>query len=83
MIKNIYKKYRFLIARRITQISVMVLYIIANVFGINILMGNLSSSLISGIVPLSDPYAVAQMVFAGAIISFDLLLGAFIIRFFI
>ena len=82
MIKNIYKKYRFLIARRITQISVMVLYIIANVFGINILMGNLSSSLISGIVPLSDPYAVAQMVFAGAIISFDLLLGAFIITIF-
>ena len=46
MIKNIYKKYRFLIARRITQISVMVLYIIANVFGINILMVNLSYSLI-------------------------------------
>ena len=50
------KKYRFLIARRITQISIMVLYVIANVYGINILMGNLSSSLVLKTIPLSDPY---------------------------
>ena len=58
MINNIYKKYRFLIARRISQISIMVLYIIANLYGINILMGNLSSSLVAKTIPLSDPYAV-------------------------
>ena len=82
MINNIYKKYRFLIARRITQISVMVLYVIANVYGINFLTGNLSSSLLLNNVPLSDPYAVLQMAVAGAIISFDILLGAFIISIF-
>ena len=82
MINNIYKKYRFLIARRITQISVMVLYVIANVYGINFLTGNLSSSLLLNTVPLSDPYAVLQMAVAGAIISFDILLGAFIISIF-
>ena len=82
MIKNIYKKYRFLIARRITQISVMVLYVIANVYGINFLTGNLSSSLLLNTVPLSDPYAVLQMAVAGAIISVDILLGAFIISIF-
>ena len=82
MISNIYKKYRFLIARRITQISIMVLYIIANVYGINFLTGNLSSSLLLNTVPLSDPYAVLQMAVAGAIISFDILLGAFIISIF-
>ena len=76
------KKYRFLIARRFTQISIMVLYVIANIYGINILMGNLSSSLVLKTVPLSDPYAVMQMVFAGAIISFDVLLGAFLITIF-
>ena len=74
MIYNIYKKYRFLIARRISQISIMVLYVIANLYGINILMGNLSSSLVAKTIPLSDPYAVLQMFFAGAIISFDILL---------
>ncbi len=82
MINNIYKKYRFLIARRITQISVMVLYVIANVYGINFLSGNLSSSLLLNTVPLSDPYAVLQMAVAGAIISVDILLGAFIISIF-
>jgi ferredoxin-type protein NapH len=76
------KKYRFLIARRATQISIMVLYVIANIFGINILMGNLSSSLVLKTVPLSDPYAVMQMAFAGAIVSFDVLLGAFLITIF-
>ena len=82
MISNIYKKYRFLIARRITQISIMVLYVIANVYGINFLTGNLSSSLLLNTVPLSDPYAVLQMAVAGAIISVDILLGAFIISIF-
>jgi ferredoxin-type protein NapH len=82
MINSIYKKYRFLIARRITQISVMVLYVIANIYGINILTGNLSSSLLLNTVPLSDPYAVLQMAVAGAIISVDILLGAFIISIF-
>ena len=82
MINNIYKKYRFLIARRITQISIMVLYVIANVYGVNILMGNLSSSLLLNTIPLSDPYAVMQMLFAGAVLSFDILLGAFFITIF-
>lgn len=77
--KTLIKKYRFLIARRITQITIMVLYIIANVYGINILMGNLSSSLVLELVPLSDPYAVMQMFVAGATISFDIILGAFLI----
>ena len=78
----IYKKYRFLIARRFSQISIMVLYIIANLFGINILMGNLSSSMVMNLIPLNDPYALIQMFFAGAIISFDLVLGALFVLFF-
>ncbi len=47
------KKYRFLIARRFTQLSI---------------------SLVLQTVPLSDPFAVLQMIFAGAIISFDIFL---------
>ena len=76
------KKYRFLIARRFTQLSIIALYILANIYGINILMGNLSSSLVLQTVTLSDPFAVLQMIFAGAIISFDIALGALIISIF-
>lgn len=73
---------KYLILRRITQISILTLYIIANVWGINILMGNLSSSLLLNTIPLSDPYAMLQMFAAGAIISTDLLIGAAIITVF-
>ena len=76
------KKYRFLIARRFTQLSIIALYILANIYGINILMGNLSNSLVLQTVNLSDPFAVLQMIFAGAIISFDIALGALIISIF-
>jgi len=70
MIKN-----KYLILRRITQISLMILYIGANVWGWNFLIGNLSSSLILGIIPMSDPYAVLQMFAAGAVIATDIFLG--------
>jgi len=80
--KTLLMKNRYLILRRFTQVSVMALYIIANVYGINILMGNLSSSMFLGLVPLSDPYAVMQMFAAGAILTFDVIIGALIIMIF-
>ncbi|TLP37068.1 quinol dehydrogenase ferredoxin subunit NapH [Arcobacter arenosus] len=73
MIKN-----KFLILRRVVQISLMVLYFGANAWGWNILMGNLSSSLIFGFIPMSDPYAVLQMFVAGAIIANNIFLGLLI-----
>ena len=76
------KKHRFLILRRFTQISIMALYVIANVYGINILMGNLSSSLFLGTIPLSDPFAALQIFAAGAVLTFDVILGALIIMIF-
>lgn len=76
---NLIFKHRFLIARRITQITIMFLYFAANAWGFNFLMGNLSSSKILNTIPLSDPYAVLQMFAAGAVISADMLGGVFII----
>jgi ferredoxin-type protein NapH len=68
-------KYKYLILRRFTQIGLMVLYFGANAWGWNILMGNLSSSKLFGVMPLSDPYAVMQMVAAGAVVASDIVLG--------
>ena len=70
---------RYLVSRRITQITVMALYIAAHVWGLKVLEGNLSSSLLLGTVPLSDPYAVLQMFVAGSVITTDVLIGAAII----
>ena len=61
----LWNNYRYLILRRFTQISLLVLYFGANAWGWTILQGNLSSSLILGIIPMSDPYAALQMLAAG------------------
>ncbi|AXH08821.1 quinol dehydrogenase ferredoxin subunit NapH [Malaciobacter halophilus] len=76
---NLIKKSKFLIARRVTQVTIMFLYIAANIWGFKFLMGNLSSSKLLDTVPLSDPYAVLQMFVAGAVIASDVLIGAIII----
>ncbi len=78
----LWNNYRYLILRRFTQISLMLLYFGANAWGWTILMGNLSSSSFLGIIPLSDPYAALQMFAAGAVLSADLLIGAGIIALF-
>jgi ferredoxin-type protein NapH len=56
----------------------MVLYFGANTWGWSILVGNLSSSEILGVIPMSDPYAVLQMFCAGALIASNVFLGAVI-----
>ena len=72
-------KNRFLILRRITQFTILFLYFGANAYGWKILVGNLSFSKLFNTIPLADPYAFLQMLFAGAVISSNLIIGAFII----
>lgn len=71
----LWKNYRFLIMRRVTQVTLLLLYFGANAWGWNILMGNLSSSIFLDVIPMSDPYAALQMLFAGAVLATDLLIG--------
>lgn len=73
------KKYRYLILRRFVQIGLLALYVLGNYAGIKILQGNLSSSLIFSTIPLSDPFAILQLFFAGGIVGANALLGALII----
>ena len=73
--KKLWSNYRYLFFRRFVQIGILVLYFGANAWGWKILQGNLSSSLILGTIPMSDPYAALQMLVAGALISTDLLVG--------
>ena len=77
MIKN-----KYLILRRITQMLVLFLYFGANAYGWKILVGNLSFSKLFDKIPLTDPYAFLQMIFAGAVISTDMIIGVIIIALF-
>ena len=79
---RIWKKYRFLIFRRFTQIAILVLYVGANLWGWKILQGNLSSSSLFGKIPLADPYAVLQIFATGSLVAADAIIGAIIIALF-
>ncbi|MEN8006106.1 MAG: quinol dehydrogenase ferredoxin subunit NapH [Candidatus Krumholzibacteriota bacterium] len=67
---------RFLIARRLVQTAVMVLLIGGNLWGWTVLRGNLSSSVVLGVAPLADPFAVLQLLVAGGLLAADVLIGA-------
>lgn len=73
---------KYLILRRMTQLTLLFFYFAANAYGWQLLSGTLSSSSILGTVPLSDPFAVLQMLASGAILTFDVILGALIIALF-
>ena len=75
-------KNKYLILRRITQLTILFLYFAANAYGWKILVGNLSFSKLFNTIPLADPYAFLQMLFAGAVISSDLIIGVLIITLF-
>lgn len=72
-------KNRYLILRRLVQLSLLSLYVMGNYAGWTILQGNLSNSLILGTVPMSDPFAILQIVLAGGVIAFNALIGALVV----
>ena len=80
--RNLWNHYRYLILRRVTQIGLLFLYFGANAWGWTLIQGNLSSSIILGIIPMSDPYAALQMLAAGAVLSIDLLIGVGVVTIF-
>ncbi len=73
------RKIRYLLMRRFVQIGLLILYFGANAYGWKILQGNLSGSLLFETIPLADPYALVQMLFAGAVLATDILIGGLII----
>ncbi|WP_434638282.1 quinol dehydrogenase ferredoxin subunit NapH [Sulfurimonas sp. NW7] len=79
---KIWNNYRYLVLRRFVQIGMLVLFFGANAWGWKILEGNLSSSLLFGIIPMSDPYATVQMIAAGAVVATDLLIGVAVVTLF-
>ena len=72
-------KHRFLMMRRSVQLTVLALYVLANGYGLKVLSGNLSSSLLFNTIPLADPFALLQIVAAGAVLGLDVIIGGLII----
>ena len=56
---------KWLIARRLSQLSILLLFLLGPWYSIWIITGNLNSSLILETVPLTDPYVLLQSLFTG------------------
>lgn len=68
--------HRWLILRRIAQLTVLMLFLTGPWFGIWIAKGNLSSSMILDVLPLTDPFLFLQSLAAGFMPATSALLGA-------
>lgn len=70
---------KWLIARRLSQLSILLFFLLGPWFSIWIITGNLNSSLILETVPLTDPYILLQSLFAGHSPETEAITGAAIV----
>ncbi|MDO5692313.1 MAG: quinol dehydrogenase ferredoxin subunit NapH [Pseudomonadota bacterium] len=59
--KGWWKAHQWLVLRRLSQLSILGLFLLGPVAGIWIVKGNLSSSLTLDVLPLTDPFLLAQV----------------------
>ena len=76
--------WRYLILRRVTQFSVLLLFFATAhwawvVAGQPLISGNLSASSVLGVIPLADPFAVLQILFSRHLLATEVLIGAAIV----
>ncbi|MDH5393539.1 MAG: quinol dehydrogenase ferredoxin subunit NapH [Gammaproteobacteria bacterium] len=74
--------HKWLLLRRISQLSIFCLFMSGPWFDLWIIKGNLSSSLTLDTLPLSDPFIVTQSLFAGQLLTSVTLTGALIVTLF-
>ncbi len=70
---------KFLLLRRVSQLTILFLFFGGHYFGWKVLTGNYSSATVLDKVVLSDPYAVMQILASGYWAATDLLVGALIV----
>jgi ferredoxin-type protein NapH len=74
-----WRAHRFLVLRRLSQASIIALFLLGPWAGLWIVKGNLSSSLTLGVLPLTDPFVLAQTVAAGHLPQTSAAIGAGIV----
>ncbi|MCK0510324.1 quinol dehydrogenase ferredoxin subunit NapH [Aromatoleum buckelii] len=73
------RAHAWLLLRRLSQFGILALFLAGPWFGVWIVKGNLSSSLTLGVLPLTDPFLLAQSFAAGAVPYRDAVLGGGIV----
>lgn len=73
---------RFLILRRVSQLSILLMFLSGPYLGVWILKGNYSGSLLFDVIPMSDPLIIAESLATGFLPTLTALLGALIVMIF-
>ncbi len=73
---------KYLILRRIVQIGLLFLYFAGNYWGWQLLRGDISTSIIAGKIPMSDPLATLEIFATGALVGTNVLIGAAVVTLF-
>jgi len=77
--KGWWRAHRFLVLRRLSQLAVFGLFLLGPLAGLWVVKGNLSSSLTLGVLPLTDPFLLAQVLATRHWPETSALLGAAIV----
>ena len=77
--KGWFGAHRWLILRRLSQLTVLALFLSGPWFGVWLAKGNLASSVFLDVLPLTDPYLFIQSLAAGFIPASSALIGAAIV----
>jgi ferredoxin-type protein NapH len=70
------RAHKWLLLRRLSQLGVLTLFLLGPLAAVWIVQGNLASSLVLGVVPLTDPYVALQSLAAGHVPLAAGLIGA-------
>ncbi len=81
-LKGWWLAHRFLVLRRFTQISIFAIFALGPIAGLWVVKGNLSSSMTLGVLPLTDPFVLAQVIAARHWPEASALLGAVLVALF-
>lgn len=76
------RAHRWLIARRLTQLFIFVLFLLGPLAGVWIVKGNLSASMTLDVLPLTDPFLLLQTLFAGHPLEMTAGIGGLIVAVF-
>jgi len=77
--RGLFQRYKWLLARRFTQLLIQILFLIGPWFGIWWFKGNLTANVLFDTVPLSDPFVFTQLIATGFWPSTSLITGFMIV----
>jgi ferredoxin-type protein NapH len=78
-VKGWWSAHRWLILRRLSQVGILGLFLIGPLAGVWFVQGNINSSLILDVIPLTDPYVLLQSLVARHVPEATAVSGALII----